>query len=154
MIVAIDGFEVADARSALYRMTTRGVGNTAKVDLLRKGRPVSVNVSLAAPPAAGRDDVRNLSGKHPFDGARVSNLLPGVADELGIDDDQGVVILSVRNGSIAANLGFRPGDVIQMVGRQQIVSVVDLDKALREAQRVWVVTVKRGERVLQLQVPG
>ena len=116
VITAIDGFEVADARSALYRMTTRGIGNAADVQVLRGGRQQTVQVRLLAPPAPGKDDVRNLSGRHPLDGARVANILPGVADELGLDLDQGVVVLSVRNGSAAARLGFRRGDVVVQVG--------------------------------------
>jgi len=154
VIVGIDGFEVADARSALYRFTTRGVGNTADVDVLRKGRTVKLKVALMAPPQAGREDVRNLTGRHPLDGARVSNVLPGVADQLGIDDEEGVVVLSVRGGSTAARYGFQAGDIVQTINRAKVDNVAELDKLLRDPQRVWVLTVKRGDKVLQLQVPG
>jgi Do/DeqQ family serine protease len=155
IITAVDGFEVVDARSALYRLTTRGVGNRAKLDILRNGRPMSVNVALVAPPAPGRDDVRNLSGRHPLEGARVANLLPGVADQLGIDaGDEGVVVLSVRAGSTAARLGFRRGDIVQEVSRTKIANVLDLDRALATPQRLWLMTIRRGEQVLQLQIGG
>ncbi len=154
VIVRVDGFEVADPRSVYYRLTTRGAGNTARLDVMRKGRPQAVNVALQPPPKAGRDDVRNLSGNHPFDGARVSNLLPGLAEEMGLDDGEGVVVLSVRQGAIAARLGFQPGDVILQIGQDTIASVADLEKAVGDRQRVWQVAVKRGGRVLKLQVPG
>jgi Do/DeqQ family serine protease len=154
VIVAVDGFEVADARSAFYRLTTRGIGNRAKLDILRKGRPLSVNVNLEEAPRGGREDVRNLSGKHPLDGARVSNILPGIADEFRLDDDEGVVVLSVRSGSVAGRLGFKPGDIILQIGRTRISSVQDLDRAVRNQQRVWQLAIKRGGRVLQLEVPG
>ncbi len=154
VIVGVDGFEVADARSAFYRLTTRGIGKSAKLDVLRGGRPLSVSVRLIEPPRGGSDDARNLSGKHPLDGARVSNILPGIADELRLDADQGVVVLSVRNGSASARLGFRAGDIILQVGKAQIRNVLDLDRALQAPQRMWQMAVKRGERVLQVQVPG
>ena len=89
----------------------------------------------ARPPQAGKDDVRNLSGAHPFDGARVANILPGVADELGIEEQEGVVILSVRPASTAAGIGFQPGDVILQVGREKIETVSELEAALKERQR-------------------
>ena len=76
VIVAVDGYEVADARAILYRLTTRGVGNRCRLDIVRKGRQLALEVALRAAPQAGKDDVRNLSGAHPFDGARVSNILP------------------------------------------------------------------------------
>ncbi len=154
VIVRVDGFEVADPRSVYYRLTTRGVGNTARLDVMRKGQPATVQLALQARPKPGRDDVRNLSGNHPFDGARVSNLLPGVAEEMSVEEGDGVVVLSVRQGSISARLGFQPGDVILQVGQDVIANVGDIERATRERQRVWQVSVKRGDRVLRLQVPG
>jgi Do/DeqQ family serine protease len=150
----VDGFEVADPRGVQYRLTTRGIGNSVKLDVIRKGRPVTVEIKLQTAPAPGRDDVRNLAGQHPLDGARVSNILPGVADEMGLDQAEGVVILSVRNGSIAARLGFQPGDVIVEIGSNKIASVADLETAVQARQRIWRLSVQRGDKVLQLQVPG
>ena len=154
VIVSVDGIEAADTRTVLYRLTTRGVGNTARLDVLRQGRRLSTDVALTAAPAPGRDDVRNVSGQNPFDGARVGNILPGVADELGLDDEDGVVILGVRAGSVAANLGFQPGDVIVQVGRDAIDTVITLDRLVKDRQRLWQVAIKRAGRVLTMQVPG
>ena len=154
VILRVDGFEATDGRGVLYRLQTKGVGQTAKLDVIRGGKPVVVNLALKAAPAPGKDDIRNLSGKHPLDGARVANLLPSVADELGLDETSGVAVLSVRQGSIAARLGFQQGDMIVQVGTQQIATVADLEAAMRERQRVWALAIKRGDQVLQLQVPG
>jgi Do/DeqQ family serine protease len=154
VILHVDGFEVADARGVQYRLTTRGIGQTAKLDVIRKGKPYTIELPLEAAPQPGRDDVRNLAGQHPLDGVRVSNILPGVADELGIDEIDGVVVLSVRRSSAAARLGFQPGDIITGVGNDKITSVADLEKALAERQRVWLIAVRRGDKVFNLQVPG
>jgi S1-C subfamily serine protease len=154
VIVGVDGFEVADPRSVLYRLTTRGTGNRAELRVLRGGREVKVAIAVTAPPQPGRDDVRNLSGRHPLDGARVSNLVPGVADQLGLDGDTGVVVLSVRNGSTAARLGFRQGDIVQEISRQPVETVADVDRLLGQPQRVWLMTIRRGDQTLQLQVGG
>jgi Do/DeqQ family serine protease len=154
VIVNVDGFDVTDVRSVHYRMTTRGVGNTSHVEVIRKGKRVKLDIALRAAPKPGPDDVRNLSGNHPLDGARVSNILPGTADELGLDDMEGVVILSTREGSVAARLGFQPNDVIVQVGDDKVTNVLDLERDLRQRQRIWQLGVKRGDRLLQLQVPG
>jgi Do/DeqQ family serine protease len=154
VIVAVDGTEVADPRGAFYRLTTRGVGKTAKLDVLRKNKRVTVDIALTAPPAPGKDDVRNLVGDHPLEGARVSAIRPSVADELGLDDDDGVVILSVRQGSIAANLGFKTGDVVVRIGSTAIDSISTLEKSIKGRQRLWQVAVKRAGQILTLEVPG
>jgi S1-C subfamily serine protease len=153
VIVGVDGHDVDDARAVLYRLTTHGIGNRAQLEVVRKGRRTRLEIALRAAPS-GALDTRELSGSHPFDGARVANILPGTAEELGIDADKGVVILSVRPLSTAARLGFQSGDIIMQVGRERIGSVAQLDAALKQRQRGWLVVVKRGEQVLQLQLAG
>jgi len=154
VIVRVDGFEVSDPRAVYYRLTTRGVGNAARIDLLRNRQPVTIDLKLAAPPQAGKDDVRNLAGQHPFDGARVSNILPGLADELGIDEGDGVAIVSLRPGSIAQRLGFQPGDVITEISRTPINSIADLEQTLAARQRTWLIGIRRDGKAMILQVPG
>jgi S1-C subfamily serine protease len=139
----------------LYRLTTLGVGKRARFEVVRKARRLMVDVALRAAPQLGRDDVRNLSGAHPFEGARVANVLPGTGDALGLDDDDvGVVILSVQTGSIAARMGFRTGDVIVRVGREKIDTVNELETQLSDRRRVWQIVLKRGKQLIQLQLPG
>ncbi len=154
VITAVDGVEVADARSVLYRLQTRGVGNKVKIDLLRKTRPVTMTISLRAAPPPTKDDIRDLKGVHPFDGAKVSNLSPALSDELGLEDQDGVVVLAVRQGSTAQRLGFQPGDIIVQVGREAAANVVDLERMLGQKQRTWSLGINRGGRLMQLQVQG
>jgi S1-C subfamily serine protease len=132
----------------------RGVGNQSRFEIMRDGKRVTLTLPLKAPPPPTRDDVRNLSGQHPFDGARVANLLPALAEELGLEEEEGqVVVMSVRNGSASANI-FRPGDIIVRIGRETIESVNDLEKTLGQQQRLWQIVLKRGGRVLQFQLSG
>jgi Do/DeqQ family serine protease len=154
VIVSVDEFEVGDAHSVHYRMTTRGVGNTTKLRVIRKRKTIEIALPLVVAPKPGRDDVRNLSGNHPFDGARVSNILPSVADELNLAETEGAVIVAIRSGGIAARLGFQPGDIILQVGQTKITDVVALDKITREPQRIWRISINRGGRVMQLQLSG
>jgi Do/DeqQ family serine protease len=153
VIVGVDGHEVDDARAVHYRLTTRGIGNRAQLEVIRKGRPAKLELALRSAPS-GAQVARDLAGAHPLDGARVANILPGTAEELGIDADEGVVVVSVKPQTTAARLGFRPGDVIVQVGRERIGSVAELENLLRQRQRSWLVLVKRGNQLLQLQMAG
>jgi Do/DeqQ family serine protease len=153
VIVAVDGHTVDDARGVHYRLTTRGVGNRAALDVIRKGKSTKLQVALRSVPPAALG-ARDLAGVHPFDGARVGNILPGMAEGLGVEEDEGVVILAVRPGTTAARLGFLVGDVVLQVGRERIVSVAALERAINRRQRGWFVMVRRGQHVLQLNLPG
>jgi len=152
IVVGVDGHDIDDARGVIYRLTTRGVGNRARLDVMRRGRRTTIDVALRGPPAPGREEARDLSGAHPLEGARVANIQPGIADDLGLEEQQGVVLVSVRPVSMAARLGFQEGDVVLQVGRDRIGSVRHLDLALKDYQRGDLVLVRRGTRVLRLQL--
>jgi Do/DeqQ family serine protease len=153
VIVAVDGKDVDDARAVLYRLTTRGIGNRAQLDIVRKGRRLRIELALRTAPSAGLD-ARDLAGAHPFDGAKVANILPGTAEDLGVEGEEGVVLVSVRARSTAARLGFQAGDVVVQVGRERIATVAQLERILSQRQRSWFVIVRRGSRLLQLQWAG
>ena len=154
IITSVDGTVVDDPRALIYRLTTRGIGSKAKLEFVRKGRIQTAELALRAAPEPGKADVKNLSGNHPFDGTRVSTISPALADELGLDEESGVVILSVRPNTVAANLGFVPGDIIVNVGGQPMDSVATLEAQFRQRVAVWQVDVKRQGRVLSLQIRG
>ena len=154
VIVAVDGQEVADPRAVQYRLTTTGIGKRARLDVLRKGKRIVTEVSLQAAPKPTRGDVKNLAGQHPLDGARVVNLYPPLADELGLDDTEGVVVVDVRTGSTAERLGFRAGDLLATLGDTAVDSVETLEPLLKTRRPIWQMSVKRGGRLLTLQVPG
>ncbi len=154
VIVGVDGVETADARAVNYRLTTIGVGKRASLDVIRDRRRIKLDLAVEPAPRPTKGDIRNLTGQHPLDGARVVNLYPPLADELGLEDTEGVVIVEVSANSVAERLGFRPGDVIASVGDVGISSVEQLEPMLQGRRRLWQMSVKRGGRLLQLQVPG
>ncbi|MEI9900032.1 MAG: PDZ domain-containing protein [Hyphomicrobium sp.] len=137
-----------------YRLTTRGVGNTSRIEAIRDGKRVVVEVPLLPAPKPGKDDVRNLSGNHPSMARACRNILPSVADELNLDETDGVVIVAVRSGGVASRLDFQPGDIIVQIGQDKITDVVMLDEITRTPQRLWSITIKRGGRTMKLQMSG
>lgn len=155
VITAVDSFEVIDPRAVLYRLTTAGIGHTVQLDVSRRGRIQQLSLVIEAPPKPSPDDVSNLSGDHPFDGARVGNILPGMAERLDLEKGTGVVILSIRPGSVASRLGFQAGDVILQVQETPISNIAELTRALANSRfSSWQLTVQRQGRVVRLQVRG
>ncbi|MGD9802024.1 MAG: Do family serine endopeptidase [Hyphomicrobiaceae bacterium] len=154
VIVAVDGQEVSDPRAVQYRLTTRGVGNKSRLDVIRKSKHIVVEVALTAAPQPSTNDIRNLAGAHPLDGARVVNLYPPLADDLGLDQTDGVVIVSVRSGSTAERFNFRSGDVVVKIGDVQIDSYETLAPLLTKRRRFWDITVNRAGQLFKLQTPG
>ncbi len=154
VIVSVDGFAVEDARAVLYRLTTKGVNNGSRLQIIRENQRREISLTPTATPELSRDDVRNLSGRHPFHGARVANLVPHVAEDMELDVSEGVVVLSVRRGSAASRIGLRKGDVIVKVGPTTIKELSNLEAAVSERQPYWAVALRRRGRIMRFRVRG
>ena len=83
--------------------------------------------------------------KRPWLGAKVANLSPALAEELHLDATiEGVAILEIADGALAANFGFQRGDVIVAVNNQPVARTRDLERLAGETNRSWRVTILRG----------
>ena len=152
VVMKIDGFEVNDPQAVRYRIATAGIGKVAKLEGLRDSQWTTWNVTLAAPPDGDRTTI-TIDGRNPMQGATVANLSPAYADELGLSDMSGVVVLGADRRSLARRYGFRPGDIIVRVNDAAIADVAALKAALDGGSRAgWRIEVKRGAEVLTLEV--
>jgi Do/DeqQ family serine protease len=154
LIVAIDGQTVEDPNAFDYRFATRPLGGKSDIDVQRGGKPIKLSVPLETAPDTGRNEIV-LTTRSPFQGAKVANISPAVADELHLDaDTEGVVVTDIADGGTAANVGFQKGDIILAVNNQKIARTSDLEKATREALRLWRITLVRGGQQINVTLGG
>jgi Do/DeqQ family serine protease len=154
LIVAVDGQTVDDPNAFDYRFGTKPLGGTAEIDVQRGGKTVKLAVPLEVAPDTGRSEI-TLTSRSPFQGAKVSNISPAVADELRLDPDtEGVVVTDIGDDTTAANVGFQKGDIIVAVNSQKIAKTGDLEKATREATRIWRITLLRGGQQINVTLGG
>ena len=154
LIVAIDGQTVDDTNAFDYRFATRPLGATSQIDVQRAGKTVKLTVPLETAPDTGRNEIV-LTTRSPFQGAKVANISPAVADELHLDaDTEGVVVTDLADGGTAASVGFQKGDIILAVNNQKIAKTSDLEKATRDSARLWRITVVRGGQQINVTLGG
>jgi S1-C subfamily serine protease len=154
LIVSVDGQPVDDPNAFDYRFTTRPLGGTAQVGVVRSGKESTLAVALQTAPDTPRDEVV-IRSRSPFLGARVANLSPALAEELGISGAQdGVVVLEVQRGTLAQNLGFQRGDIVVAVNNEKIAKTRDLERITREPTRLWRVTLQRGGQQMSVVFGG
>jgi Do/DeqQ family serine protease len=149
VIVSVDGQPLVDGASLNYAISTHRVGDTIRLGVRRGGGEQALTMRAEAPPATPERGERTLSGRNPFDGVKVVNLSPAVADELGADPfaGRGVLIVGVGRG-LAMNAGFQPGDLVREVNGKKIETTADLAAAVAAPQARWRVVIERGGQII------
>jgi Do/DeqQ family serine protease len=155
VVTAVDDQVVDDVDALTYRLATRPLGGTARLAVQRDGKPVTVTVALEPAPETPARDVVKLAGRSPLTGAEVGNLSPALVEELEMDlPAEGVAVLDTAPRSTAASVGFQRGDVVLAINDTEVKTSRDLEKLVRQQQRVWRITIRRGEQVLTTVLGG
>ena len=90
-------------------------------------RPESVDLQGGRPPAGGSE---HPGGKDILD-ATVAPLTPELAQQFGQPQDaKGVIVLDVKDGGTADEMGLLTGDIIRQVNQKPTPDVESLQKAL------------------------
>ena len=153
VVTAVNGHDVEDLQALRFRVATGRIGETAALTVVRGKAERQVPLKLVAPPEDPPRDETVLRGEHPLAGARIANLSPAVAEELGLPSQQrGVIALGVADNSPAARIGVQPGDILVSLNEIEIARVADVRRILKDATGPWIITVNREGRTLSVRV--
>jgi serine protease Do len=85
-------------------------------------------------------------------GLTVQRLTPQMAESMGLEKAEGVVVTAVEPGSPADDAGIRRGDIVLEVDRKAVRTVDDYKKAVAAARkgRGVLFLVRRGDSTLFL----
>jgi Do/DeqQ family serine protease len=154
LIVAIDGQPVEDANAFDYRFATKPIGGSARLGIIRGGKELALSVALEAAPDTPHEELV-IEASSPFQGAKVSNLSPALADSLRLDPSaEGVVIVDIVSGSPAHSLGFQRGDLVLSVNNAKIAKTSDLERVAGQQTRRWSITIIRAGQQLSVELRG
>jgi serine protease Do len=87
---------------------------------------------------------------HKSLGLSVQDVTPEIAQELGLENDEGVVVASVESGSPASDAGIQAGDIIKSINQKPVTDVADFVKKAKSArgQENILLLVQRGKNNL------
>jgi serine protease Do len=127
------------------------VGSKARIKVLRKGKEKSLAVQLGELETTPQLAEVEPEAKPGAYGLQVQTITPDIAQELGLEDSEGVVVSAVEPGSPADDAGLRRGDVILEVNQAPVGDVAEFREALEGAERGALLLVSRGGS--QIYVP-
>jgi serine protease Do len=147
VITRLNGKDVDNAHG-LSRMVASTPPDTAiTLQIIREGKPKEIKATIGTMPSDGSETAP--AKKESSWGMTVQNLTPELAQRFEWDQNEyGVVISNVQQGSPAAEAKLRPGDLIKEVNRQKIQNLKDYNQALQKAKKgeSLLLLAKRGER--------
>ncbi len=149
VVLSIDGTSVDSTGRLRNVIAAAGANRTVRMELLRNGKPETLEVKLGEMPAevAGQPGPGKAPPGTPgsVDGLTVEELGPSVRQRFNLPDTvkQGVVITGVAPSSAGARAGLRPGDVVLEVDRKRVDSVAAFQSLWRQSKGRTLLLVER-----------
>jgi serine protease Do len=143
-ILAVDGRAVDSFADLRGRIADALPGSKVTLKIHRDGGARDVVVTLGALPSD--DELRRLADPRAADkgGDLYGPGEPRLGAQIEAGGD-GLTIKQVRPGSLAADLGLRPGDRLLEINGQKVRAAGEIARALTRDRRRLEVTVQRGQ---------
>ena len=148
VIVGFDGREVTEMRDLPRMVADMAAGETVSADIWRDGGSMALEVAIGIL-GEDEDDAEDEEGAaEEADESEFSlglTIAPMTAEARAYyeveEEIGGVIVGAVESGSIAAEKGLRPGDVIVKLGKTLVTSPEELVATLKEAREAERETV-------------
>jgi serine protease Do len=149
VIVEFDGKEVKDSGDLPILVARTAVDKKARLKVLRDKKEVMLTVAVGE--LKDEEVVATAPEKGEL-GLTVQRLTPQMAESLGLEKSEGVVVTAVEPGSAADEAGIRRGDIILEVDRKTVRNLDEYKKAIAGARkgRGVLFLVRRGDNTLFL----
>lgn len=155
VVTAVDGDAVKNSQDVVLKIRSKLMGSEVKIDVYRDGKQRTLNVKLGEipgregeKPRPGRkNDKRSRSSSERI-GATVNEIDDGMRSSFNIKTDGGLVVTAIEQGSIAAQLGLKVGDVILEANRSKVNTIAEWERSVPKEPKTVVLLVSREGQTL------
>jgi serine protease Do len=170
VVVAVNGKPVETPSQLTRSVAAIAPGGKVNLTLLRGGQKKDVQVTVAQRPdeealARGETNPEEGEGDQHGQGSaskkgseklgvRVAPVTPEISRELGLENEQGVLVVAVSPDGPADRAGIQRNDVILQVGTQPVKKVEEVVQAINKEASGKVVNlrIRRGKNALFVPV--
>jgi len=135
VIVEFEGKPVEKSNEFLNRVAMLNPGTKVEMVVVRDKKRKKITLNLATLPS-----VAERTGALPQEtrkelGFSVEDLTDELAGRYGYKGLSGVIVMSVDNGSQAAEKGIAPGALIMEVNQQKVKNTTEFNEAIKDARK-------------------
>ncbi len=146
VILELNGDKVDKVANFRNRVSLTAPGTKIKLLILRDGDKKTIKVEVGALEDGGTSASVGATNQLPKLGMTLQKLTPELAEQLGYENAQGVVVTAVEADSLAAQAGIRRGDLIEEVNRTQVTSPDQVKQLITDSSKKTVLLlVRQGE---------
>jgi serine protease Do len=163
VIIKFDGKDIENSTQLRTLVAQARPGSKVMVTLIRDGKEREVEVKIGERPTQIGKQTQQPSESEPQEqtyrqlGISVQDLTPDIANQLGYNNERGVLITDVAGGSPADDAGLQTGDLIKEVNRVKVISVREFKSIIGRLKRGDSVAllVQRGQNTffVAVQIP-
>ena len=153
VIIELNGDPVRNPGEFRNHIAMTPVGQSIDLTVLRDGkrRTIRARVDRLGDQLASAGGAARIEAEI---GISVQNMTADIAEQVGGEPGEGVVITDVERGSVAASFGLTPGTIILQANGMRIHNVDEFDKALAESREnkrlVLLVRGRGGQRFIAM----
>jgi len=150
VIVSFDGKVIKQMKDLPYIVGTTPVNKTVLVEVIRKGQKKDFQIKLGEL-KEGKESKEAVQEK-PYLGMTVEELTPQLAQNLGISETSGLVVVQVKNNTPAAEAGLKQGDIILEIDQITVKKLEQFNKKIQDYKKGdnILFLIKRGGSTLYL----
>jgi serine protease Do len=151
VIVKFDDQVVHDEHELPEMVAQTAIGKTVPLEVVRDGKHLTLQVRVGHLHEQELASARESGHPAAKWGLQVQTLNPEIAQDLGIQEKQGVVISSVLPDSVADDAGLQTGDVILRINHEKLQSArqfAEIARNLQSRDTSALLLVQRGDRTL------
>jgi serine protease Do len=148
IIIEFDRKEIKDSSDLPMQVARVAPGMSVQMKVLRDGKETALPLTVGE---MKESEVIAATQEGDF-GLTVQPVTPQLAENLGLERAEGLVITAVKRASAAEEAGLRSGDVITEINRQPIKNLADYNRELTRSEKAKSVLllVRRGQSSLFL----
>jgi serine protease Do len=135
VLLKLEDVPLKDVTDLRNRIALIIPGTEVRLTIIRNGKALDVTVTIGEQPADFGSVAQGpkTNGSLGDFGLVLQELTPDLAEQLGYQDRQGVVISEVTPESPADNSGLKPGQLIEEVNKVKVTSLSELKQLLQES---------------------
>ncbi len=142
VILELDGQQVEKVATFRNKIAMTRPGTEVELLILRDGKQKKIKVEIGTLEAADKESPAG-SKKLPKLGMSLQKLTDELAEQLGYEGAEGVLVAAVEAGSLADRAGISRGDLIEEVNRQPVTEPNQVKELIKESKKKTVLLLVR-----------